>query len=503
MILAEQLIKSSLKVKPLMFVDGQWVEASDGRTYEVNSPIDTTHLAAVPEATVTDTDHAIDAARQSADKWASKPSVERARFLLEMAHIINEMADDFANVITAENGKTIQSSSGEVKRGVGILTACAEEAKRIYGTVYPSDASMNVQSKTSFERLVFSIREPYGVAVAIPPYSDPLSSTMYKVAPALAAGNTVIVKAPPQTPLTVIFLAFVAQKAGIPDGVLNILTSSGPEPGIHLVSTSKTDVVTFTGSTSTGLEIYRSASTTNKKILLEMSGSDPMIVLEDAELDRAIRDAIRARFHNAGQICAAAKRILVNNRIAHRFIEGFISEARRIVVGNPLKENVTMGPLIDRKSVERIHGYVQRSVAQGARLTLGGSPMDGDDYKSGCYYPPTILQNVESDMDVMKNELFGPVAPIASFEDDDDAIDIANSSVYGLQAAIYTTNIRKALRMSKELVCGGVMINEPPFVRWENIPFGGEKLSGLGRDAAQISINELTRLKVINVYLGE
>jgi len=502
MISTTDLIKKIGPPNTKMLIGGEWAPAHSGRTYPVISPIDGAEIASMPEAGPEDVERTIEAARESSEKWAKTSALKRSEYLLTIANLIRDSADDLSKVITAENGKVLESSKGEVNRAIGILTACAEEGKRIYGTVYPSDASMNVPAETSFDGLVLSIREPYGVAVAIPPYSDPLSSTMYKLAPPLAAGNTVILKAPPQTPLTPIYIGWLAQKAHLPDGVFNIVSSSGPAPGEQLVRSPRTDCVTFTGSTETGLKIYEAAAKTNKKILLEMSGSDPMIVLEDADLGKAVADAIKARFHNAGQICAAAKRLLVHKSIVALFKERFVSEAQKIVVGNPYESTTAMGPLVDRKSVTRIHGYVETTIGQGARLLLGGKLLSSQaGFASGCYYPPTVLENVRGDMEAAKRELFGPVAPIIEIESDDEALDVANSSAFGLQAAVYTRDLKRALLIGRGLKCGGVMINEPPFVRWENIPFGGEKLSGLGRDCAQASIQELTRIKIINLGL--
>jgi succinate-semialdehyde dehydrogenase/glutarate-semialdehyde dehydrogenase len=496
-----EIVKDILPPSRRMYIGGRWVPSSSGATYDVISPVDSSRLSAVPEASAEDVQMAIEEARASSETWARTPSVKRAGYLMKMVDLLIESKETLPKIISAENGKVLESSEGELTRGVGILTACAEEGKRMYGTVYPSDSSINVASESSLDRLIFSRREPYGVVVAIPPYNDPLSSTMYKAGPALAAGNTVILKAPPQTPLTPLFIALLSEKAGLPRGVLNVVTSNSSAPGEQLVKSPGTDAVTFTGSTRSGIKIYEAASATNKKLVLEMSGSDPMIILEDAEIDRAVGDAVKARFHNAGQICSAAKRILVNEKIAPAFREKFMAQVRTMVVGNPFREGVTMGPVIDGDTVANLSDAVDTSVRAGARLLAGGHALTTGEYSKGHYYPPTVLDGVTADMDVFSREMFGPVAPIVEFSDDDEALELANSSIYGLQSAIYTVDIRRALRMASGLKCGGVMINEPPFMRWENIPFGGEKMSGLGRDAAQISIEELTRTKVIDIGL--
>lgn len=485
-----------------MLIQGKLLESSTGLTYELTSPIDGSFLANVPDATKDDVDAAAEAARESSGKWANTPSAARAKLLLALADRIRNSDEQFVNLITAENGKTISSSRAEVDRAYGILVGFAEECKRIYGKVYPSDGSLIVPSNTAFDRLVFSLREPYGVVVAIPPFSDPLSSTIYKIAPAIAAGNTVVLKAPPQTPLTEVLLGQLALASMIPKGVLNIVTASGSGPGEQLLKSEKTDCVTFTGTTRTGITISETAARLNKKVLLEMSGSDPMIITEDADIAKASQDACKASFHNAGQMCAATKRIIVHRSKVQEFTKLFLTKVKEIIVGNPFDSKTSMGPLISEMAVQRVHSSVESSLASGAKLLVGGPAPDTINL-SKCYYLPTVLGNVNQDMDVSKVELFGPVVPVTEVESDEQAIEIANASIFGLQAAIYTKDIRRALAMSRELKCGGVMVNEPTYLRWENVPFGGEKMSGPGRDSTEESLLELTRPKIINVSMKQ
>jgi acyl-CoA reductase-like NAD-dependent aldehyde dehydrogenase len=494
-------VKRALPSRPEMLIDGELRRSSTELTYPVRSPIDMTHLAEVPDATSEDVEEAAEAALECSRIWANTPSATRSRLLLDLAGRILNSQEEFAELITAECGKTIASSKAEVKRAYGILLSFAEECKRVYGKVYPTDGSLIVPSETAFDRLVFSCREPYGVVVAIPPYSDPLSSTIYKIAPAMAAGNTVVLKAPPQTPLTTALLAQLVAAANVPKGLLNVLTASGPAPGEQLVKSEKTDFVTFTGTTKSGLMISETAARLNKKVLLEMSGSDPMIITKEADLGKASRDACKARFHNAGQICSATKRIIVHKKVAKQFTKLFVANVRQITVGNPFDPRVVMGPLISEEAVRRVHSLVESSVAEGAELLTGGKKPNSVNPNSKCYYQPTVLGNVKQDMDVAVQELFGPVAPLMEAESDEDSINIANDSSFGLQASIYSNDIRRALTMARELKCGGVMINEPTYMRWENVPFGGEKKSGSGRESSENSLLEMTRPKIINIRM--
>jgi len=395
-----------------MLIGGDLRGSSTELTYPVRSPIDGTLLAEVPDATGEDVEEAAEAARECSQIWANTPSATRSVLLLDLAARLLNSQEELAGLITAEGGKTIASSRAEVKRAHGILVCFAEECRRVYGKVYPTDGSLIVPSETAFDRLVFSIREPYGVVVAIPPFSDPLSSTIYKIAPAMAAGNTVVLKAPPQTPLIATLLAQLVAAANMPNGVLNILTASGPGPGEQLVKSEKTDCVTFTGTTRSGLMISETAARLNKKVLLEMSGSDPMIITEEADLAKASRDACKARFHNAGQICSATKSIIVHRKVAKQFTELFLANVRKIVVGNPFDPQVVMGPLINEEAVQQVHSLVESSIAEGAELLIGGKESNSINPNSRCYYQPTALGNVKQGMGVAAQELFGPVAPL-------------------------------------------------------------------------------------------
>ena len=483
-----------------MLIGGEWVQASGGKTMKVMNPSNASVIAEVPLGTKEDARAAIDAANSAKEKIAKMPAIERYSFLLRTAQLIEQNLEALARTISMEAGKPIRDSRVEVRRAAVTFTSAAEEAKRIFGEVFRPDAYPLPAGNE--DRLVFSLREPVGVVVGISPFNFPLNLLCHKLAPALASGNAVIGKPTSETPMVALKLGELLVKAGCPPGAVNIVTGPGSTVGTELVDNPGTDLVTFTGSTETGLGIYQLAAKRNKRVILEMGGMDPLIILEDADLARAADAASRACFGLSGQVCTASKRLIASGKIAKKFTRLLTERVKRLKVGDPLDDDTDVGPVINEASLNRIHMLVVEAVDDGAKVAIGGNRMSDEIHKPGYFYAPTVLSDVTGDMRLMKEEPFGPLGPVQSVEDDMAAIEAANSTIYGLQASIYTRDIGRALRMAREIRAGGVMINDPTTVRFDNMPFGGMKMSGLGREGVKYAIQEMTELKLINVNLG-
>ncbi len=468
-----------------------WIEVDNPATGEV--------IQRIPEATIEDTKRVIDEAAAAKQIAETIPAHRRTRLLAAVASLMEERSAEFARTITLESGKPIRESEVEVKRAIGVLTFAAEEAKRIYGEVFPADAFE--YPPKSENRLIFSQREPVGVVVAIGPFNFPLNLLAHKIAPALAAGNTVITKPTSETPLTALLLKEIIAKAGWPEGIFNVVVGPGSSIGTELVENPKTDLITFTGSTEVGLEIAGRAARLGKKTILEMGGMDPFIVLDDANLDIASSAAIRGAFSYSGQVCTASKRFLVADSVADSFVHSLQEKMLKLNVGNPILVTTDMGPVINRAAVKRIDGMVKDAVSNGAELLEGGKSLTDGEFAKGSYYAPTLLDNVRSEMRVGQEEPFAPLAPVFRVANEEEAIEVANSTKYGLQASIFTRNIAKALKMARRIKAGAVLIDDPTNLRWDNAPFGGVKKSGMGREGVRFAIQEMTESKLIDINL--
>lgn len=479
-----------------MFIAGEWRNAGGGETIAVLNPATEEIVATVPKGTEEDAKAAADAAYDAKARVNRISAWDRSQSLTKAARLIEEHLEELARLITLEAGKPIRDARVEARRAAITFTYAAEEAKRIYGEVYPPDAYPLPPGNEN--RLAFSIREPIGVVVAISPFNFPLNLLCHKVAPALAAGNCVIAKPTSETPLVAIRLVELLLQAGVPKEAVQVITGPGRSVGNTLVESPFTDLVTFTGSTQVGTQIASLGGKRAKRIILEMGGMDPVIVLDDADLPRAVEAVARATFGLAGQVCIASKRILASEEIAGKFSSLLADRVSKFKVADPSLEDTDIGPVISEESRKHIHSLVVEAKEAGAEVKVGGDSMPG----KGYFYRPTVLANVTSDMRVMQDEPFGPLGPVQSVESDDDAVRIANSSIYGLQSSVYSRDLRRALRLAREIKAGGVMINDPTTVRFDNMPFGGVKLSGLGREGVRYAIQEMTEVKLINVNLA-
>jgi acyl-CoA reductase-like NAD-dependent aldehyde dehydrogenase len=478
-----------------LYIGGEWRSPVADHYEPVVDPSTGAVLAQAAVATAEDANAAVDAAERAREGWGSTPGHQRAAILRRLADRLESLVESFARLIAAEVGKPIVDARTEAVRAVGVYRLAAEEIRHLTGESFPADAYPLPAGNEN--RILFTLRDPIGVVVAISPFNFPLNLLSHKVAPALAAGNPVVAKPTSSAPLTALALARVAEGAGVPKGVLNVVTGPGGSVGNALVEHPATRLVTFTGSTAVGKGIAERAGRHAKRVILEMGGMDPFIVLGDAPLDRAVSAAVRGAFTYSGQVCTASKRLLVEETVAERFGQELAKAAAALKVGPALEEATQVGPLIDSNAIERVDRLVHEAERRSARLLTGGHRVSS--LPQGHFYEPTVLDAVPPDAPLVQEEPFGPVAPILRFQDDAEALQIANGTPYGLQAAVYTNDLSRAFRLVKGLRAGGVHVNDPTNLRWDALPFGGVKDSGLGREGLRYAMQEMTEVKLVSV----
>jgi succinyl-CoA reductase len=481
--------------KGSLLIGGTWRAPTSGRYATVHDPSTGRAVGEAPVASAEEARAAVDAAADAEERWASVPGHERARILRAAADRLRGDRETLARLIAMEVGKPIVDARVEADRAAGVYLLAAEEIRHLGGESFPADAYERPAGNE--HRFLFSVREPIGVVVAIGPFNFPLNLLSHKIAPALAAGNPVVAKPTSAAPFTALRLAEHLTAAGIPPGVLNVVVGPGGNVGNALVEHPRTRLVTFTGSTEVGKGIAGLAGRHAKHVILEMGGLDPFVVLDDAPLEATVAAAARSIFSYSGQVCTASKRFLVEDGIAERFAKGLADRARALRVGPALDETTEVGPLIDAGAVERMEGLVEDARAHSATVLAGGERPAGR--SAGNFYAPTVLDQVPEGARVLREEPFGPLAPIARFQDVESAIRIANSTPYGLQAAVYTRDIARGFRLAKQIRAGGVHLNDPTNLRWDALPFGGVKESGLGREGLRYAMQEMTEVKLISV----
>ncbi|MCC7512034.1 MAG: aldehyde dehydrogenase [Anaerolineae bacterium] len=466
-----------------LLIAGEWV--GGGTLLEVTNKYNGKVIGTLPAASSEMLDAAIAAAERAEDVMAEMPAHKRADILLRTAALIRERADDLAKTIAAEAGKAMKFARAEVDRAQSTFTIAAEEAKRLHGETFPLDA---VPSGEGY--FGFFTRRPVGVIAAISPFNFPLNLVAHKVAPAIASGNTLVLKPATTTPLTAVKLCEILMEAGLPPGVINLVAGSGSTVGEWLVSDPRVDKVTFTGSPPVGAHILAVAGI--KKVTLELGNTSPVIVAPDADLDFVAKRCALGAFYNSGQVCISVQRIYSQKQVFEPFAEKFVKATEAMVVGDPLDERVDVGPMIDSKEVDRIEGWVNEAQGSGAKVLTGGK-------RDGTVYYPTVLAGVEPDMKVVAEETFAPVASVISSDDFESALQQANDSKFGLQVGVFTNDVNRVFRAIKRLNFGGVIVNDTPNFRADHMPYGGNRQSGLGREGVRFAMEDMTNIQMVAI----
>ncbi|MFZ7223570.1 NAD-dependent succinate-semialdehyde dehydrogenase [Avibacterium avium] len=471
-------------IKTKGYINGEYVENADGKTFAVLNPATQQEICQVADLGVAETEQAIFAAEQAQKKWKQVLPKERANILTRWYELVLQHQEELAQIISLEQGKPIAESRGEVLYGASFIQWFAEEAKRIQGDMLPSDKS---------NHRLMAMKQPVGVVAAITPWNFPNAMITRKSAPALAAGCAVVLKPAPETPLSALALAELANQAGLPKGLLNVIpTTQSVEVGKVLTESPIIRKLTFTGSTKVGKLLMAQSASTVKKLSLELGGNAPALVFDDADLDSAVEGVFASKFRNAGQTCICTNRIYVQAGIYEAFVQKFCEKVQQIKLGEANQPDVTMGPLIRQSAVEKVQRHIDDALQKGAKLVLGGKPAD----LGGTFFQPTVLKEVNQTMLVAKEETFAPLAPIFKFETEEQAIAMANDTEFGLAAYFFTQNINRIWRVSEALEYGIVGINEG-LVTNEFAPFGGVKESGIGREGSHYGIDEFLELKYL------
>ena len=474
-------------------IGGDWVAASDGATFETRDPHDGSLLGTVPRGTADDGEAAITAARTAFDDgpWPRMSPKERAKILHAVADKVDEHREELALIETRDGGKSInQSLHAEIPRVAHNLRFFADYVSMAANEAYPDG-----------DLLSYVLYPPAGVVSAISPWNAPLMLATWKIAPALAFGNTTVLKPAPQTPLTAHRFAQLALEAGLPEGVLNVVHGFGGEAVAGpLTADPRVDRITFTGSSATGVRILQAAAVNHTPVSAEMGGKSANIVFDDADLDVAVPMAIRAIFGGNGQVCLSGSRLLVQNSIMDEFLDRFTEEAKKLTVGDPKDPSNFLGPLIEQRHLEKVHGYVELAQKEGGKVVTGGSRLTDDARAKGFYYPPTVITGLTNDSRTAREEIFGPVETVLGFDTEDEALRIANDSPYGLAGILFTDNLNRAHRMAARWKAGTVWINTF-FERDLRLPFGGEGSSGLGREGGQYSREFFTEPRAVTIRL--
>jgi len=476
-------LKDSKLFREQCYVDGTWISADASRTFPVHNPASGELLGSVPDLGAAETRRAIAAAEAALPGWRAKTGKERAAILRKWNDLILASLEDLALLLTTEQGKPLAEAKGEIQIGAAYVEWFAEEAKRIYGDTIPTPWA---------DRRIVVVKQPVGVCGAITPWNFPHSMITRKVAPALAAGCTVILKPAEQTPYSALALAELAERAGFPKGVLNILTGDAPAIGGELCANPSVRKVSFTGSTEIGRLLMRQSAPTVKKISLELGGNAPFIVFDDADLDAAAEGAIASKYRNSGQTCVCANRLFVHDKVYDAFAEKLVKRVADLKVAPGTEAGAAQGPLIDANALAKVEEHVADATAGGARVLSGGKRHA----RGGTFYEPTVLANVKPDMKIFHEETFGPVAPLFRFKTDAEVIELANRTEYGLAAYFYSRDIGRVWRVAEALDYGMVGVNSG-LITTEVAPFGGVKQSGLGREGSKYGCEEFVEVKYI------
>jgi succinate-semialdehyde dehydrogenase / glutarate-semialdehyde dehydrogenase len=476
----------------MLFIDGSWVSARSGRWFESRNPATGQVVGRAADGGAEDAQAAVESAVAAFRDWAKLTAYQRSAYLYDAWRLMTERREELARLMTEEQGKPLRMARNEVGYAADFLLWFAEEAKRVYGFSIPSSRS---------DQRFLTMYQPVGVAAAITPWNYPISMLTRKIAPALAAGCTIVVKPAEQTPLCAIETVKLLHDAGLPPGVVNLVTTSDPVPVAgEFLANPAVRKITFTGSTEVGKEIAARAAGQLKRVSLELGGHAPFIVFSDADPVHAARGASLVKFLNTGQACICPNRFFVHASIADRFSAELTARVGKLQPGNGLDDGVTVGPLIDEPAIEKMERQVEDATSRGASVALGGHRLSDPPFDSGTFFAPTILSGVTSDMRIYREETFGPIAPVVVFENDDEVISMANDTTYGLASYLYTSDLRRAVTVAEALDFGIIGVNDinPTSA---SVPFGGIKESGLGREGAREGLLEYLDQKVVGIAL--
>ena len=482
------MLKNKNLLKNKAYINGNWVEAKSGKSFEVINPSNGNVIINVPDLDVDDARIAIDAAHEAFPHWSKKTAKERSIILNKFCKLMLENADDLAAILTAEMGKPLAEAKGEIAYGASFIEWFAEEGKRVYGETIPGHQE---------DKRIIVLKQPVGVVAAITPWNFPNAMITRKLGPALAAGCCFVAKAPEDTPLSALALCDLAEEAGIPKGVFSVLTTSDPvEIGKELCSNDKIRKLTFTGSTEVGKKLLKQGADQVLKMSMELGGNAPFIVFDDADIDKAVEGAIISKFRNNGQTCVCANRIYVQDGVYDMFAKKLEEAVSKMVVGDGFATSSTLGPLITNEALKKVEEHIKDALDKGATAQCGGKRHS----IGGTFFEPTVLTNVDKSMLIAEEETFGPVAPLFRFNDEDDVIEQANNTIFGLASYFYASDLKRVWKVAEALEYGMVGINTG-LISTEVAPFGGVKQSGIGREGSHHGIEEYLEMKYLCLSL--
>lgn len=486
--MSELTLKDQSLFKQQCLINGQWLDANSNEVIDVNNPASNQVIGTIPKMGRDETKAAIIAAFDAQKAWAKKTAAERAKILRNWYQLILENQEDLALIMTTEQGKIIAEARGEIAYAASFIEWFAEEGKRVYGDIIPSPRA---------DARIVVTKQPIGVCVAITPWNFPAAMITRKAGAALAAGCSIVIKPASQTPFTALALAELAIRAGIPDGVLSVVTGSAKEIGAEMTSNPIVRKLSFTGSTEIGIKLLEQCAPTIKKTSMELGGNAPFIVFDDADIDAAVAGAIVCKFRNAGQTCICANRILVQDSIYDEFAQKLADKVNALRLGNGLSPHADLGPLIDQNAIDKVEKLIADAKEKGATVQTGGSKAD----LGGTFFTPTVLTGITKEMLIASEEIFGPVAPLIRFKTEEEAIAIANDVPYGLASYFYSRDIKRVWRVGEALEYGMVGINTGAISN-EVAPFGGIKSSGLGREGSKYGIDDYLEIKYMCMDIG-
>jgi aldehyde dehydrogenase (NAD+) len=478
------------------FINGEWTESSSSKTADNINPANTDDvIGTIRQATREEARGAVEAAHEAFRMWRTTPAPQRGRIIARAARLMEEHKEELAQLLTREEGKTISESRGELQRSINVAEFCAGESRRMNGETIQSELPSN---------FAYTIKQPLGVVAVVTPWNFPVAIPVWKIAPALVAGNTVVFKPASLTPATATRIVEIFEEAGLPRGVLNLIIGSGSEAGDEIINHAAVKAVSFTGSNQIGIRLYEEVSRRGAKVQCEMGGKNPVVVLEDADMDLAVESTVQGGFGSTGQRCTATSRAIVINEVADRFVERLVERANSLRIGAGSDPQTDIGPSVDEGQFKTVLSYIDIGREDGAKLLCGGERAEGDGLDKGYFVKPTVFDHVTPDMRIAREEIFGPVLSVLRVKDFDEAMQVANDSEYGLSSSIFSNDATRIFRFVDEIETGMTHINSPTTGGEAHIPFGGIKATGIGdREQGSTALDFYTDLKVVYVdYTG-